>query len=132
MIYIKIVTIESSLTKSGLSLFKNVERSEDSYIGLVGFFSRFFRGRYLMLKFDFFLRLDFWFYKVQFLSFLKMKANSTIEKQKCKGHKNVIHFKFRKQNLIFRFSSESKSLPSDPVFSNWVNSIAKITNHKLF
>ena len=29
---------------------------------------------------------DFFFFEVQFISFIKGKSNSTIEQQKCKGH----------------------------------------------
>ena len=50
------------------------------------------------------------FFLVQCISIVKRKANCTIEQQK---------FLFRKWNLIFN-PSEIKSLPIDPVFSNWL------------
>ena len=63
-------------------------------------------------------------FKVQCISIVKRKANSTIEQQKCK--------------LIIKFSREIKNIPIDPVFSNWVNLIRKVffmncsTNSKSF
>ena len=75
---------------------------------------------------------------VQSLSYIKRKANSTIEQQNIKVTKNVIDFHFRKSKLIIRFPSEIKVLRIDPVFSNWVNFNKKVsiincsTNSKSF
>ena len=48
--------------------------------------------------------------------------------------KNVIDFKLRKWNLIFRFPNRIKIIPIDSVFSNWVNFIKQmsITNFLSF
>ena len=63
---------------------------------------------------------------IQSLSYIKRKANSTIEQQNIKVTKNVIDFQFRKWKLIIRFPSEIKVLRIDPVFSNWVNFNKKV------
>ena len=51
-------------------------------------------------------------FKVQCISIVKRKANSTIEQQKCK--------------LIIKCPREIKNIPIDPVFSNGVNLIRKV------
>ena len=63
----------------------------------------FFSGKILVCScsiyfFVVWLAFDFFFTSVQFISFVKRKANSAIEQQKVKVTKNVIDFLCRKGN----------------------------------
>ena len=61
----------------------------------------------------------------KFSAFQFLKGRQTpLEQQKSK---NVIDFLFRKWNLIIRFPSELQYLRIDPVFSNWVNFMKKLS-----
>ena len=56
------------------------------------------------------------FFLVKFISFVKRKANSTIDEQKCKGHEKRDQLLVSKVFFFFRFPSGIKTLPIDPVF----------------
>ena len=87
------------------------------------------------------LKLTFFeIFKFKFTRFDTLKKNFGIDQnfdidkktpsstsKKVKVTKNVIGFFFRKWNLTFRFTSGAKNLPNDPVFSNWVNFIKKMS-----
>ena len=51
----------------------------------------------------------------------KTKGNSTIEKQKWKGHDRRDRVLISKMGFNIRFPSEIKVLLFDPFFSNWVS-----------
>ena len=94
-------------------------------------FSFFFQEKvcfFFTHKFAFFLRFDrSFFIQVQFISFVKRKANSTIEQQKCKGHEKRGRLLVSKVDLNYQISERSKKKLTYryPVFSNWVNLIKK-------
>ena len=56
---------------------------------------------------------------------MKRKTNSTIEQLKFKNHEKRDRILISKYNLFIRFSGETNVLPSDQVFSNWVNFVEK-------
>ena len=76
-------------------VIKSNERSEYSYLGPADFFFWVFQEKVLK-----FVHAQFWFFavwlvisfKVQYIFFVKRKANSTIEQQKCKSHEQLIDF----------------------------------------
>ena len=61
--------------------------------------------------------------QVHFICFVKRKEISTIEQRKFKGHKKRDQIPVSKMD----FPSEIKILPTDPVFSNWVSFIKKVS-----
>ena len=64
---------------------------------------------------------------VQFISFVKTKAISTIEQQKWKGHKKRDRLLVLKVLFKYQISQRVKALYIDPVFSNWVYLIKKVS-----
>ena len=64
-----------------------------------------------------------------FFSNVKKKANSTIEQQKCKSHEKRDRLLISKMEINYQISQRNKSLPIDPVFSNWVDFYQKSTQH---
>ena len=100
--------------------------NSDSYISRDDFFS-IFPGKVLKK-----VRAQIYFslYDHLFLSsfpLLKVRQTPLSNSKNIKVTKNVIDLYFRKWNLIFRFRSGIKLLPFDPVFSNWVNLIIKMS-----
>ena len=84
------------------------ERSSDSYIGSDEFFLFFFFSgknlKFVQAQIHFFCGSAFDFFKYQFISFVKRKANSTIKYQRCKGHEKCDRLQVLKVEFNFRIS----------------------------
>ena len=72
---------------------------------------RFIKRQYRSRRFSFF---------VQFVSFDKRKANSTIEHRKCKGHEKLDRLLTSKIEFNYQISQRNNKNPINPVFSNRV------------
>ena len=66
--------------------------------------------------------LTFRFFLSQFISFDERNANSAIDQRKCKGQEKRERLLVSKEDFNFQ-----KKTPIDPVFSNWVNFIRKLS-----
>ena len=97
-----------------LAMMKCQERSQDSYIGLV--FLVFFKENLFTLNLIF-RSLNLIALKLRFISFVKRKANSTIEQKRCKCHEKRDRLLVLKMEFNLRFPSGIKSLLIGPVFS---------------
>ena len=69
-----------------LVFLTKTERDEYSYISFSGVLPFFRKKSYTLYTLDFFDFSLFEFFQVQFISFVRRKAKSTIEQKKCKGH----------------------------------------------
>ena len=75
-----------------------------------------------------FLDLTFRFFLSSIFFFVKRRAKSTVEQQKCKNHLKRDRLLVPKVELSYQISSEIKSVRFDPVFSNWDNLMEKLSN----
>ena len=89
------------------------------------FVSMFFSGEKLFRRKKILFR-GLIFFQVHSISFVKKKANFNFEQQKCN---RVLVSKVK---FYFQIFQGINILPTNPVFSNWVEFIKKSVNHKLF
>ena len=66
-----------------------------------------------------------------FISFVKKKANSGTEQQKCKGHEKRDRLLIAKMEFNYQISQGSKVKNIDVALSNLLNFIKKNSNHNL-
>ena len=75
-----------------------------------------------------FLDLTFRFFLSSIFFFVKRRAKSTVEQQKCKNHLKRDRLLVSKVELNYQISSEIKSVRFHQVFSNWDNFMEKLSN----
>ena len=85
---------------------------------LCGFGSVYFRISYNMFGVNLLFRGLIFDFSVELILFVKNKANSTIELQKCKGSKKRVRFLVSKVRCNIMISQRKKKLIIDLVLSN--------------